>query len=273
MFETYLYYIIFILVVILLAILVYCFIYVQYTKKINKVLQRKQRPGNYGSLDKKFFIVLISSIVVLIGVFLTIYFINNKKFSYNIPFYEKIEEFNIKEYEDNLKKIMKPKDDYVAIIDDFYIFTDKEGNIIDIKISLIVKKGKKYYSLKGTFDDDRNEINYKSGNITFSSEIINDYTKLTDYSRVFSRINFSDIWNFSEIEAENKFDLRFDFTLKNTIFYPLLKTERNLINTDGTIGNYDRKISGFLGIFEITTIEKLEGFKRLIRIDHYLLIP
>lgn len=266
------YYIIFGLIIVFLAILIYSLIYNLYTKKINKVLRGQVRPGNYGSLDKKFFTVIIACILVLIVVFLIIASITrNKSYTYEIPFYDNISEFKISNFEKEIKNTIKPKDGFVSVWDGIIIETDNSGRIIDVELKLIVKRGREYYRLYSEFNDENNIVvlnGMKSA--TVSSTLANTYISLSSYSDLFSRINFSDIGYYCDMPAEN-YGMRFELLYKNASFHPAIY--KKMITKDSSIVDLNKEISGVLGNFIIYETSEKNGLKISKDKERYLLIP
>lgn len=269
-----LYYLIFTLVVILLAILVFGVFYALYTRKINGVLKNQTKPGNYGSLDKRFFTIVISSILLLVGLFLVVYHMVEKRYTYTIPFYENIADFDIEKYERDVHNIMKPTDDYVVVNENLAILTDREGKILDVSMTLIVNKGGTYYFFSSGFDDENNTIIYNGGNATISSGILNAYVPLSHYKVVFSRIDFSNIWHITDIKDNNYFDLQFVLSLRNNTYDPAYYDIIKVINEEGHVEDYHTYISGLMGIFSINQKRNyLDGSATTHNLDYYLLIP
>jgi hypothetical protein len=264
-------YVLITIIIILLAVLFFGILYVLYTRKINRVLKKQEKAGNYGSLDRKFFTVIIGCLVVLLGLFAFSY---EKVYKYEIPFYENIADFDVEKFGTDLLNIIKPENGHISLDESMVIITDPDGRIKDASINLIIKKGGKYFLFNGVFNDEKNTITYKKTIITIYEGIFGSYIPLTEYIEVFSRIDFENIWEMADVEKPNYFDLEFEMALENGSFNPNISGPIKMINPNGDVEDYANQINGLLGHLTISKIrEYLDGSFSVFPLEHFLLIP
>lgn len=259
------------IIIILSAVLAYKVIYILYTIKINKVLKNEGKPGNYGSIDKKFFVILIISILSLVGIYLLRYYNQQPKVVAKVPFYEHINSFDIDTFHKDLDRLVNSEDGNIYLEEGFKITTDKDGNIIDASITIVVKKEDDYLIYFSEYNADKDMIIFTYNTLKIAEHFIDSYDTFDSYVEFFNHVDYEAIFEFSNL-VNNYTKIEYDFIITDH-FHDYHNAENYMINKNGDIKDFDGNYSGDMGKLSMNIYRRyLDGTLPRTSIKHFYIL-
>ncbi|WP_264230080.1 hypothetical protein [Acholeplasma laidlawii] len=263
------------IVFILLVALASCiFIYVIYKRKINSILKGKSPRRSGTSLEFRFFIVTITTLIILISSVIVIHAVDNHQYrSFYVPLRNDIRNMNFDNLYDNIKLRSESNNTiYISLDTEMVIITDKDGIIKDISLVVVISRDSKLIFYTSTYEVEKERIRFDSFRQIVTEEGFSNKADLKDYITLMDYINISAINEYfevsvSDMEKDFTFNFFFDF-LNNSV-----KINERGINPDGSIYDIEQSYQGILLNFYIGILTYLDSGIGNKPIGGFVIIP
>lgn len=261
-----------VIVITLIAFLILSIIYKLYKRKIYKQLENKEKTALYNFIDKKYFKIMLSITIGLSLVLSISIYKKYPRYDYEIEFSQAIMEFNINDLYDEIKQNIKSDNDLVYVYNGLTIFTDKDGQITNVNLSLIINKNGTNKVYLSTYDKEEGKLKFSYNSLTIHEINTNQHFLINDYKEKFLRIDFNNLNKYFGFN-QNYFDLEFKFEINEKKNIWGIKNEYQTIIANGDIVVTNQEYLGKQGIFDIRKIRKnLNGNSSTVSLATYYIL-